>query len=119
MSRTVGLHPLLVFFAVLGGAKIAGVWGAVFGIPIVGVASAMASFYRAAVEQRRDRSEQSSDDLPTPTHPENGSAASAERSHESTALGDAGGLVGAAPTPASPQPAGVGARSAIKDPPYP
>jgi predicted PurR-regulated permease PerM len=55
MSRTVGLHPLLIFFAMLGGAKVAGVWGAVFGIPIVGVASAMASFYRAAVEARQAR----------------------------------------------------------------
>jgi predicted PurR-regulated permease PerM len=63
MSQTVGLHPLLVFAAVLGGAKVAGVWGAVFGIPIVAVAAAMASFYRVAVEQRRDHADLASDEL--------------------------------------------------------
>jgi predicted PurR-regulated permease PerM len=55
MSQTVGLHPLLVFFAVLAGAKVAGLWGALFGVPIVGVATAMVSFYRATVEDRRAR----------------------------------------------------------------
>jgi predicted PurR-regulated permease PerM len=55
MSHTVGLHPLLVFGAVLGGAKLAGVWGAVFGVPIVAVGAAMVSFYRATVEDRRAR----------------------------------------------------------------
>lgn len=55
MSQTVGLHPLLVFLAVLGGAKIAGVWGALFGVPVVGVLAMMASFYRATVEDRRAR----------------------------------------------------------------
>lgn len=55
MSQTVGLHPLLVFLAFLGGAKVAGVWGALFGVPIVAVAAAMVSFYRATVEDRRRR----------------------------------------------------------------
>jgi predicted PurR-regulated permease PerM len=55
MSHTVGLHPLLVFFAVLGGAKVAGIWGALFGVPIVAVAAAMASFYHATVEDRQAR----------------------------------------------------------------
>src|SRR5439155_5944432 len=55
MSETVGVHPLLVFLAVLGGAKVAGVWGAVFGVPIVGVVVAMISFYRATVEERQAR----------------------------------------------------------------
>src|SRR5579884_3109099 len=34
MSRTVGMHPLLVFAAVLVGAKFAGLWGALFGVPV-------------------------------------------------------------------------------------
>jgi predicted PurR-regulated permease PerM len=55
MSQSVGLHPLLVFVAVLGGAKVAGVWGALFGVPIVAVAATMASFYRATVEDRQER----------------------------------------------------------------
>jgi predicted PurR-regulated permease PerM len=52
LSRQVGLHPLLVFFAVLTGARVAGVWGAVFGVPIVAVVTTMISFYRANQEER-------------------------------------------------------------------
>lgn len=60
LSHTVGLHPLLVFVAVLGGAKVAGVWGALFGVPVVAVISAMASFYYATEERqaRLDDAEQ-------------------------------------------------------------
>jgi predicted PurR-regulated permease PerM len=52
MSREVGLHPLMVFFAVLTGARLAGVWGAIFGVPIVAVVTTMISFYRANQEER-------------------------------------------------------------------
>jgi predicted PurR-regulated permease PerM len=52
MSRQVGLHPLLVFFSVLLGARLAGVWGAIFGVPIVAVFATMISFYRANQEER-------------------------------------------------------------------
>lgn len=55
LSQQVGLHPLLVFFAVLMGARVAGVWGAVFGVPIVAVVSTMISFYRADHEERLAR----------------------------------------------------------------
>jgi predicted PurR-regulated permease PerM len=55
LSRQVGLHPLLVFFAVLTGARLAGVWGAIFGVPIVAVVSTMVSFYRATREERAAR----------------------------------------------------------------
>jgi predicted PurR-regulated permease PerM len=55
LSRQVGLHPLLVFFAVLTGARVAGVWGAVFGVPIVAVFTTMLSFYRANQEERAAR----------------------------------------------------------------
>jgi hypothetical protein len=34
MGRSLGLHPLLIFAAVLVGARVAGVWGAVFGVPV-------------------------------------------------------------------------------------
>jgi predicted PurR-regulated permease PerM len=37
MSETVGMHPLLVLFATLVGVKVAGFWGALFGVPVVGV----------------------------------------------------------------------------------
>jgi predicted PurR-regulated permease PerM len=55
LSQQIGLHPLLVFFAVLTGARVAGVWGAIFGVPIVAVATTMVSFYRAGHEERAAR----------------------------------------------------------------
>jgi predicted PurR-regulated permease PerM len=55
LSQQIGLHPLLVFFAVLTGARVAGIWGAIFGVPIVAVAMTMISFYRASHEERAAR----------------------------------------------------------------
>jgi predicted PurR-regulated permease PerM len=55
MSHTVGMHPLLVFVAVLVGAKVAGLWGALFGVPIAGVVVAMVGFYRLTIEERHVR----------------------------------------------------------------
>src|SRR5207302_7695081 len=55
LSRQVGIHPLLVFFAVLTGARVAGVWGAIFGVPIVAVLVTMISFYGATKEERAAR----------------------------------------------------------------
>jgi predicted PurR-regulated permease PerM len=55
LSQQVGVHPLLVFFAVLTGARVAGVWGAVFGVPVVAVVTTMISFYRASHEERAAR----------------------------------------------------------------
>jgi predicted PurR-regulated permease PerM len=55
LSRQVGMHPLVVFFAVLMGARVAGVWGAIFGVPIVAVGITMISFYRASQEERAAR----------------------------------------------------------------
>ncbi|MFN8632758.1 MAG: AI-2E family transporter [Chloroflexota bacterium] len=55
MSSAVGVHPLLVFVGILAGAKLAGVWGAVFGVPAVAVVAAMAIFYHKMIEERRTR----------------------------------------------------------------
>lgn len=55
LSQQIGMHPLLVFFAVLTGARVAGVWGAIFGVPIVAVVTTMISFYRAGHEERAAR----------------------------------------------------------------
>ena len=52
LSHHVGLHPLLVFFAVLVGLRVAGIWGAIFGVPILAVLASMISFYRAGHEER-------------------------------------------------------------------
>lgn len=37
MGQSVGMHPLLVFLALLVGMKLAGLWGALFGVPIAAV----------------------------------------------------------------------------------
>lgn len=53
MGRIVGLHPLLVFAAILVGAALAGGWGILFGIPIAGVVASVLHFLylRATAEQ--------------------------------------------------------------------
>ncbi|MBI4320592.1 MAG: AI-2E family transporter [Chloroflexi bacterium] len=55
MSESMGMHPILVFLAILLGAKVAGLAGAIFGVPIVGVVNAMLLFLyrRSAGYQRR------------------------------------------------------------------
>ena len=49
-GHTVGMHPLLVLLSLLIGAKLAGLWGAVFAVPVAGVIVAMVGFYRMTVE---------------------------------------------------------------------
>jgi len=44
LSAAVGLHPLLVFAAILISVRVAGFWGAFFGIPVAGVLWAMGLF---------------------------------------------------------------------------
>jgi len=44
MGETVGLSPLLVLGALLVGMQIAGIWGAVFGVPVAAVIYTMARF---------------------------------------------------------------------------
>jgi predicted PurR-regulated permease PerM len=53
MSEGVGMHPLLVFLAMLLGARVAGVWGAVFGVPVVAVAYSMFIYLVDRNEARR------------------------------------------------------------------
>ncbi|GAB4111584.1 MAG: AI-2E family transporter [Roseiflexaceae bacterium] len=44
LGESVGLHPLLVFAAMLIGGTVAGGWGLLFGIPIAGVAASILQF---------------------------------------------------------------------------
>ncbi|MBA2701615.1 MAG: AI-2E family transporter [Chloroflexi bacterium] len=37
LREGVGLHPILVIVALLAGAQVAGLWGAIFGIPVVAI----------------------------------------------------------------------------------
>jgi len=45
VGRIVGLHPLLVFAALLIGGVVAGPWGILFGIPLAGVAASIANYF--------------------------------------------------------------------------
>jgi predicted PurR-regulated permease PerM len=45
LSSAVGMHPLLVLGALLVSVKVAGFWGAFFGIPVVGVLWAMFNYF--------------------------------------------------------------------------
>jgi predicted PurR-regulated permease PerM len=55
MSQQIGLHPIVVLTAVLVGARLAGPWGALFGVPVAAVIVTMASFYRLTVAERKER----------------------------------------------------------------
>ena len=55
MSQQIGLHPIVVLAAVLVGARLAGPWGAVFGVPVAAVIVAMISFYQLTQSERRER----------------------------------------------------------------
>lgn len=53
MSSAVGMHPLLVVLGLLLGVKLAGIWGAIFGVPIFGVVAETADLiYRRVMERR-------------------------------------------------------------------
>jgi len=55
MSQQIGLHPIVVLGAVLIGARLAGPWGAIFGVPVAAVIVAMVSFYKLNIGERRER----------------------------------------------------------------
>ncbi|MEA2640116.1 MAG: hypothetical protein QOF51_1510 [Chloroflexota bacterium] len=55
LSRQIGLHPILVLLAVLVGARLAGAWGALFGVPVAAVIVTMISFYQLTVAEREAR----------------------------------------------------------------
>lgn len=57
MSKSIGIHPLVVFLALLIGSRIAGFWGVLLGVPVAGVIN---TFLRYSIEVgsgRRQRSE--------------------------------------------------------------
>jgi predicted PurR-regulated permease PerM len=45
LRHEVGLHPILVITALLAGSQIAGIWGAIFSIPVCAVASLLVRFW--------------------------------------------------------------------------
>lgn len=58
IGRVVGLHPLLVFAALLIGSAVAGAWGILFGIPLAGVAAAITNYMSVRAEQPTGTPEQ-------------------------------------------------------------
>jgi predicted PurR-regulated permease PerM len=44
MKRTSGVHPLVTLLSVLVGAQVAGIWGALFGLPVAAVISMLANY---------------------------------------------------------------------------
>jgi predicted PurR-regulated permease PerM len=55
LSQQIGLHPFVVLGAVLIGVRIAGPWGALFGVPVAAVIVTMVSFYQLTVTERTAR----------------------------------------------------------------
>lgn len=53
MGTAVGMHPLLVVLGLLLGVKVAGLWGAIFGVPVFGVlVDTVDLIYRRVMAQR-------------------------------------------------------------------
>jgi predicted PurR-regulated permease PerM len=44
MKRASGVHPLVTILSVLVGAQVAGIWGALFGLPVAAVVSMLANY---------------------------------------------------------------------------
>lgn len=62
----VGVHPLLVFLAILIGFPVGGVWGALFAIPIAGVAVSVVEFARQKLNATNPEDDET---LPEPAAP--------------------------------------------------
>jgi predicted PurR-regulated permease PerM len=60
MGRIVGLHPLLVFAAILVGAALAGAWGILFGVPVAGVIASVLQFLYERATARPDAAAETS-----------------------------------------------------------
>jgi predicted PurR-regulated permease PerM len=44
MKRSSGLHPIVTLLSVMVGAQVAGIWGAIFGLPVAAVISILANY---------------------------------------------------------------------------
>jgi hypothetical protein len=65
MGNALGMHPLLVMLGLLVGAALGGLWGAIFGVPILGVLLDVIDLaYRRVMERRYGFHPRSPQDLP-------------------------------------------------------
>src|SRR3954471_3582250 len=52
MSKSIGIHPIFVFFSLLLGAKVAGFWGVVLAMPVAGILNAVLQYAYGALAGR-------------------------------------------------------------------
>src|SRR3954469_3301184 len=52
MSKSIGIHPIFVFFSLLLGAKVAGFWGVVLAMPVAGIVNALLQYAYGALTGR-------------------------------------------------------------------
>ncbi|MDQ6858723.1 MAG: AI-2E family transporter [Chloroflexota bacterium] len=57
MSKSIGIHPIFVFFALLLGSKIAGFWGVLLGVPVAGVINTFIRYSLELSSGRRQRTQ--------------------------------------------------------------
>lgn len=103
MREALGMHPILVLVGLLVGSQIAGLWGALFGIPILAVLNVFLTYainLRAIEEtpavETDDVLEEVRQELPDAT-PEEVAALAADRAEEAAAIsGDEPGRGGRA-----------------------
>jgi predicted PurR-regulated permease PerM len=57
MSRSIGIHPMFVFLALLLGAKLAGFWGVFLAVPVAGIINIFARYAYEVARGRRDRTQ--------------------------------------------------------------
>jgi predicted PurR-regulated permease PerM len=105
LGDSVGMHPLLIFLGVLLGAQLAGPWGAIFGVPVLGVFLTIGEvLYRRLVLRQSLTAERSGasapaapplpavpapDETPSIGLPPNGAAAAPRPSEHSSVPGGA------------------------------
>ncbi len=59
MSRSIGIHPIFVFVAILLGARLAGFWGVVLAMPLAGVINTFVRYFWALLESDGARDDDS------------------------------------------------------------
>lgn len=58
MSKSIGIHPIFVFFSLLLGAKVAGFWGVVLAMPVAGILNAILQYAYGALAGRTSDDEE-------------------------------------------------------------
>jgi predicted PurR-regulated permease PerM len=87
MSSAIGLHPIYVVAAMLVGGQVAGIWGALFGIPVAGAANLIGRpLMRRARHQLPLYQESASRSLPTSAFVTGPLAASMVKANQTQAL---------------------------------